>query len=214
MFRKALYNLFIAMFFFSCNEEKVASVAEYSKWLNNPDNGLVVVRRVNGLKLSVKYLPADFLKYKDMQGDEAEQKELKEMNDKYKNTLTFLMTVGPDEEKGNTADIMMSDISNYKEYAERLLTMNFELDRNITLRAGNIELKPVLSALENTYGLSKNRSVVLAFAPTDEEKAAIDNASVIDFSYSDELFAMGILHFEFSENKLHRLPYISELKNR
>ena len=192
---------------FSCKRQQVNSVSYYSKWINNPDNGLFITRKINGLQLSIKYLPSEFLEYKDREGNESAHLE---QND-YKNTLTFLMTIGPDEEKGNKNDIMFDEISSYKEYTERLLALNFEIDKNITLKTRDLELKPVLSNLENTYGLSKNRSIVIAFAPTDEQRKKIEKADELEFTYSDELFDMGTMHFNFSGSDINHLPYISQL---
>lgn len=213
MLKQAIYFLMLVILFSSCKKQQVNSVADYSKWINDPDNGLIITRKVNGLELSVKYLPSEYLQYKDLQRDgKMHQTETKEVKNDYKNTLTFLITVGPDEEKGNKNDIMFNEISNYKEYTERLLSMNFEMDNNIVLKAGDIELKPVLSALENTYGLSKSRSIVIAFAPTDTQRKQLESSDEIDFTYSDELFDMGTMHFNFSGKDINHLPYISQSK--
>jgi hypothetical protein len=191
----------------------VNSVAEYSNFINNPDNGLIVTRKINGLKISVKYLPAEYLEYKEMQGDkEVIKNQLDSLKKEYENSITFLMSIGPDEDKGNKNDIMFDKIANYKEYAERLLSLNFEIDKNITLKTGNLELKPVLSALENTYGLSKSRNIVFAFAVTKADKEEIEKSNELDFSYSDDLFQLGLMHFNFSKNKLENLPLISQWK--
>lgn len=195
----------------SCSKQQVNSVAEYSKWINNPDNGLIVTRKINGLKISVKYLPSDYLVYKEMQDDNgAIKNQLESLKNEYENSITFLMTISPDEDKGNKNDIMFDGITNYKEYSERLLSLNFEIDKNITLKTGNIELKPVLSALENTYGLSKGRNIVFAFAPTKIEKQEIENSAEFDFMYSDDLFQMGLMHFNFTKKDLKNLPLISQ----
>ena len=203
----------LCIFLFSCGKTQVNSVAEYSKWINNPSNGLIVTRKINGLKLSVKYLPAEYLEYKEIQdANNNLKRQLDSLKNEYKNSITFLLTIGPDDDKGNKNDIMFDGIKNYKEYSERLLSLNFEIDKNISLKTGGIELKPVLSALENTYGLSKNRTIVFAFSPTKNEKQEIENSKEIDFIYSDDLFQLGCMHFNFSGNDLKNLPLISEWK--
>lgn len=203
----------LSIVLFSCSKRQVNSVAEYSGWINNPDNGLIVTRKINGLKISVKYLPVEYLEYKEMEGDNGMIKnQLGSLKKEYENSMTFLMTIGPDENKGNKNDIMFDKIANYKEYSERLLSLNFEIDKNITLKSGDVELKPVLSALENTYGLSKSRNIVFAFAITKNEKQEIEKSKDVDFMYSDELFQLGLMHFNFSKNNLENLPLISQWK--
>ena len=202
--------LIICTLLFSCERKEVSSVAEYSKWINNPANGLIATRKINGLQISVKYLPAEYLEYKDIQEDEDSKKQVDDIKKEYKNSITFLMTIGPDEEKGNKNDIMFDRIKNYKEYSERLLSLNFAISDNIQLKAGDVILKPVLSALENTYGLSKNRNIVFAFAPSETEKQLIESCSELDFTYADELFQLGYMHFTFKENNFKKLPTINQ----
>ncbi len=202
---------FLGAVLFSCNKKEVSTVGAYSKWINDPANGLTLTRKIHGLKISVKYLPADYLEYKEMQ-DNSGENQLDSLKKEYENSLTFLMTIGPDEEKGNKNDIMFDGIKNYKEYSERLLSLNFEIEKNVLLKTDNVALKPVLSALENTYGLSKSRNIVFAFAPTQNEKQEIENSNTIDFIYSDELFELGLMHFNFNTSDFKNLPLISQWK--
>lgn len=198
------------MFFLltSCNKKKVNTVGEYSKWINDPQNGLVLKRNINGLKITVKYLPADYLVYKD--GEQLETLKEGSQSKSYENAITFLMNIAPDEDEKNDKDIMFRNISSYKEYSERLLSMNFEIDKSIELKAGSVKLKPALCVFENTYGLSNSRTLVVAFAPTKAEKSVIENVSEIDFIYDDELFQLGCMHFNFDQKNIKNLPLITQ----
>lgn len=195
---------------FSCKKREVNSVEEYSKWINEPENGLIQTKRIKGLKVSVKYLPNEYLVYKETIGNDNTETYKDSLKKEYKNSLTFLMIIAPDEEKGNKNDIMTEGINNYQEYSERLLALNFQLDKNISLRSGTIELKPVLSALENTYGLSKSRNILFVFAANEEQKGKMNDSETIDFVYIDELFSLGIMHFDFANKKLKDLPVIGD----
>ena len=192
----------------SCKTSHVNSVEEYNKWMNDPENGLVKTKKIKGLTVSVKYLPAAYLIYKELGETDYSEKDRDSLKKAYERSLTFLMTIAPDKEKGNKNDIMLEGIVNYKDYSERLLTLNFELDKNVTLKSDNLELKPVLSALENTYGLSKSRSITFVFAPDIKEMEMLKNAKTLDFVYIDELFQLGILHFNFNNEKLKELPVV------
>jgi len=204
------YSLFFGISFLltSCKTSHVNSVEEYNKWMNDPENGLVKTKKIKGLTVSVKYLPAAYLIYKELGETDYSEKDRDSLKKAYERSLTFLMTIAPDKEKGNKNDIMLEGIVNYKDYSERLLTLNFELDKNVTLKSDNLELKPVLSALENTYGLSKSRSITFVFAPDIKEMEMLKNAKTLDFVYIDELFQLGILHFNFNNEKLKELPVV------
>lgn len=205
------YTLFFGIsLLMSCKTSEVSSVEEYNKWMNDPENGLVKTKKIKGLTVSVKYLPAAYLIYKELGEKGYSEKGSDSLKKAYENALTFLMTIAPDQEKGNKNDIMMEGIVNYKEYSERLLMLNFQLDKNVTLKSGEVELKPVLSALENTYGLSKSRSITFVFVPDIKEMERIESAKMIDFVYIDDLFQLGIMHFNFNNEKLKELPVVVE----
>lgn len=208
--KRVVYIACIVLGFSGCIKKKVNTVGEYSKWINEPENGLIITKRIKGLEISVKYLPSEYLTFKEIteSGDNSE-KNAQRIKKEYESAITFLMTIGPDESKNNNNDIMFEDIKNYKEYSERLLSLNFEMDKNVTLKAAHVELKPVLSALENTYGLSKSRNVMFVFSPNDKEIENIKKADAIDFVYTDELFSLGIMHFNFQRNNIENLPIIN-----
>jgi len=209
---KCLYcSLFVVLSCMGCTGKKVYSVEEYSKWINDPENGLTNTRRIKGLKITVKHLPVEYLIYKEQKENNNSSNQFADSLKKaYNNSLTFLMMIAPDEEKGNKNDVMLEGITNYQEYTQRLLAMNFALDKSIRLQSGKVQLKPVLSALENTYGLSKSRNIVFVFAPTAKEKQEINHSGELDFIYTDELFQLGIMHFNFNTKNITELPLIGE----
>lgn len=207
--KKFFYLLFIVFIFSGCTKSKVNSVFEYSKWLADHENGLVLTKKIKGLIISVKYLPSEYLIFKELSEEEGNaEKNAEQVKKEYENAITFLMTIGPDESKNNKNDIMFEDIENYKEYSERLLSLNFEMDKNVALKTKKNELAPVLSALENTYGLSKSRNILFVFSPNEKESEEIKNADDLDFVYTDELFSLGIMHFNFLRKNLENLPII------
>jgi hypothetical protein len=206
---KRIYFLCCLFLIFSCKEE-VTSVAAYSKWINKKENGLISTRKINNLKITVKYLPSDYLIYKDVTGNNLTDAGIDSIKKKYENTLTFLMSLEPDDERGNKSDVMYGGVGSYEEYSKRLLAMNFDMAKNIQLKTDALELKPVLSVLENTYGLSKGRTIVIAFAPDDQQKTKLSESKQWDFIYSDELFQLGTMHFNFNKNDITHLPVIKE----
>ena len=190
----------VTIIFAGCKQSTVSTAHEYSEWFNKEENGCKVVRTVNNMNITVKLLPASFLALKEFESSQGKTT-FEHLYDQYKDSKTFLISFNPDDqEKG--ADVMYKDVANYKEYVERSLTLNFDLESKIKLEAGKKEYTPVLSSLENTYGLSKGRDVYMVFAPT-ENRDELDKAPYFDFIYSDDLYQLGTLHFVFDNNKIN-----------
>jgi hypothetical protein len=186
----------------SCGKQP-STMKEYFEWLNDPANRLVQERKVNGYKLTMKFLPAEYLAYKDMKDEGLGMDAKDSILSLYEKNLTFLLTVGPDEESGNKADVMMSDIGSKEEYTDRVMAMNFVMEDMITLQAGDEKIRPVLSNMENTYGLGKSRSLMIVFAPANKP-----SGPAYDLAYADELFGTGILHFVFDTERINNIPGI------
>ena len=176
------------------------------KWMNNPDKGLIKVRRINGLKLTVKYFPAEFLLYKELKTYEEVNLSLKDsLMEWYKFNHTFLMNISLDEENSKDIDVMRYGVKNYEEYREKFLSMNFDLAQFITLKINDQKLTPVLASLENVYGLSNDRNIHLVFSPGKE---GINDFETMDLIYNDEIFDTGINHFVFQKRDLDSAPSI------
>lgn len=190
--------------------EKPSNIESYLKWLNKEENGILKSKKINGLIISVKYLPAEYLVYKDMEQETG--KNIKDSLMKaYSNSKTFLLTIAPDKEKEDQSDVMYKGIKNYKEYQERVMDMNFDMASYVTLKTETGEFKPVLTNLENTYSLSKSRNIILVFVPNQKED--FNKVNRWDLTYEDPFFEAGIMHFDFKQQDLTNIPAINFWKN-
>ena len=180
------------------------SIEDYLHWLSDPDNGLVKTRSVNGIELKVTYLPAEYMAYTELKEQEQISRlALDSLISYYKSGLYFLLKIGPDEEAGAQGDIMFNGLQSYAEYAERARAMNFDLDQHVWLKSGTQELHPVLSTLENTYGLQEYRNILFAFTPEAGEETISER---MEFIYEDELFGLGTNYFVFNKSTLEKIP--------
>lgn len=198
--------LFI-LFSFACNQTKVKDIEGYLEYLNDGENGLVKTKYVNGLELKIKYIPPRYSAYLELNNNPGAGKNQQDsLLQVYSNNLTFMFTIGPDERKRTGTDIMLRNVASYKEYAERHFAMNFAMEEFITLEAGDKKYKPVLSSMENVYGLDPKRNILLVFSPSEKGDRALFTGEKLDFVYSDELFGLGVNHFVFNRKDIHNIP--------
>ncbi|HET6243903.1 MAG: hypothetical protein H0V01_04455 [Bacteroidetes bacterium] len=175
--------------------------------MNNLENGLIKSKSINGIKVTAKYLPPEFLVYKDLKTHDEFNTFLKDsLMEWYKFNHTFLLNIALDEENKNDMDVMRYGVKNYEEYKEKFISMNFDLTDFISLKIKDKKLSPVLINLENVYGLSKDRNVHLVF--TTDEKTNYTDFEELDLVYNDEIFETGINHFVFQKKDIESIPLI------
>ena len=213
MMRYFISNLLIfsciLISFEGCKQDIHAS-KDFNAVINDQENGYKQCKSVNGVMVTVVYTPPEYVALKKMEASDLKGEMVYDsILENERLFASFMMVFGPDESKGNKNDIMYDCIDNFKEYAERSLTLNFDMENNVELNVNQLAYKPALSSLENTYGLSKDRKVNLVFAPLTS-KMEIAEATNFDFVYSDETFGVGTLHFYFDKKKMQQqIPVIA-----
>ncbi|MCF6361702.1 MAG: hypothetical protein L3J29_13200 [Cyclobacteriaceae bacterium] len=195
LFHSFIYIALLSMSLLTSCSNGISSPNELMHWVNNPDQGLIKTKLINGFKLTVKYLPPQYLAWQDIKGEQYAKNTYDSILNGYTKFRTFLLTIAPDEEHSQ-ADIMFYDVINKVDYKKRVQDLNFNIASYISLHTKSGELFPVLHTLENTYELAKHKSIYLVFADNENIKDLLTSEK-LDFKFSDTLFDTGISHFVF-----------------
>lgn len=196
--------MLIALGMLSCeNKKPFDNVAEITAFLIEDDNGLSKSKEANGYKITLTYLPSEFLAFKDVQETQYNSLLFDSIVNSYQGGLYFLMDISPDE-KSRTGDVMLQDVYSREEYKSRFVNLTFNAEAMITLACPGDEVSyfPVLTSIEHSYGLSDNRQMLIAF----EKIESITNCSSITIEFDDNEFETGINKFSFSWNELKAFP--------
>lgn len=190
---------------------QVASWDELMQYVNDPGNGLVQSKKVNGVEMRVKFMPPDWLAHREIEQHPTYSKaQCDSILNIYKKSTTFLLTLGPDKEK-TKGDIMFRDVSKIEEYNARALEMNFSMQEYVTLSTDKGTYTPVLAHLENVYGLTPGRNVILVFVPGNEHAAPLHESTSISIAYDDPFFGLGKNYFEFKKANIDLIPTLKQL---
>ncbi len=194
-------------FLLSGCEKRFDNLKSIYQWINDPGNGLVKTKNVEGIKLTVKYLPAEFLALKEAKEESVyNAKTYDSLFNLYKSSHTFLLSIASVENE-NSNDPMYKDLEDFPEYKKRAKTMNFDMQSYLTLRTSTEEFKPTLAIMENTYSLKGQRNIYVVFtdqSPKDEMKE-----DAFDFVFNDEIFQTGQNHFIFEKSDITGMPAIN-----
>lgn len=203
--KKCYIGILFLLVLVACNNT-VNTYEEYLAWLNDSENGLTMDKKASGIIIKVKHLPSNYLAYQDLLHESQVNKGMVDSIIKnYDKSLTFLLNIGVDGDV-KKGDIMYHDVKNYEEYKKKLYNMNFDIEKNISLTINEKEYFPVLAHLENVYGLTESRNIMLVFVPETENEQSFYDAKEIAFTYDDELFNTGINHFVFKRKNINNIP--------
>lgn len=175
-------------------------INQYFRWMDDPENGLIIKRTSGDKELTMKYLTVPYLVYNDVKEIENPSDILIDSLTKvYSNSRNFLLTI---RSTSHSEDIMLEGVTNEMEYNQKNMIMNFGISEYLSLKtdAGNTYF-PVLVNMENTYGLQKHKNFYIVFAPTDESERDIMRSKTLDIVYNDQIFSTGIHHFLFKKEK-------------
>ncbi len=200
--------LFFILLILSGCKPVLNSEKEWMSFLANPKNGYVKKKVSSGIELTVKYLPATYLTYKELSKSNYNKTQIDSIYKLYKNQRTFLLAIKPDVSKSE-GDVMYKDVGSYPDYKKRVLELNFEIGDHIRIKAGDKTYLPVLFNMENTYSLTDHRNFYLVFSSDDKKKEELINAEKLDFIFEDDVFGTGINHFSFEKNKIDSNPSLS-----
>lgn len=190
-----------------CNTS-INSERAFYQWLNDPAHGLVQVRETGKIRLTMRYLPPEWIAFRDARRAGTPVKSTYDsLLSQYRNSYTFLLTVEPGV-KNSSTDVMYQGVSSYAAYKERVLQLNFHLETFIHLDTGREKLAPVLHTLENTYSATPGRNIYLVFSRPAQPTPA---PGPLDLVFTDDIFGSGIHHFAFAPQALAGVPSLTPL---
>lgn len=187
-------------------EHRIQSEGELHHWLNDETHGLIRSKTINDFTLTIKYLPKEYLILKELKSvSSSNQYLIDSLAKQYENALAFLMTIKLDE---GERDIMYEGVSNYIDYKQRVIDLNFDMGEYVYLKTPTGKCRPILSTLENSYSLVGHRSIYLLFGDCDAISTP-QNQDTLDLVFEDEIFETGINHFLFKKEDLQNIPSIN-----
>jgi hypothetical protein len=111
--------------------------------------------------------------------------------------LTLLVNLSTDGEH-RRGDVLQGRTDGDLGTADPSWALNFSWEEYATLQCGGKSYKPILSTLENTYGLTQDRNIILVFAPGSANDPDFWSSPVVDLTLNIPHLGTGIQHFKFN----------------
>ncbi|HEX8547984.1 MAG TPA: hypothetical protein VF691_13570 [Cytophagaceae bacterium] len=155
--------------------------------------------------VTVKYLPAEYLTYKELKGKSYSTNEKDSLQRVYNTSRAFIINI---RLKDDRLDPLKENSAGYTEYKNKLEALAFDMESFVTVEADSIEFLPVLSMLHPTQNLGGGKSVYLLFAD-NEKQSGLLKADHLNLIFKDEIFSTGSHKFNFSKKDLNDIPNIA-----
>lgn len=189
----------------SC-KPKTLSPERYLAWVGQNEE-LIKSRKVNGITFQVKYLPADYLAYKEVMMGNGNLGEFDSLKAVYNCGLYFQIVIEADKNDPVYGNLMSYQLSSSQELTERIRYLSFKSDEFIKLRCNGVLYTPVLTHFEGFSQLSNKIlfqvSFILQNYSCDLKTELFDGVSVV---IDDPYWMTGISQFYFDSVSLLETP--------
>lgn len=201
--RLSLVYIFLVVLSTACNRNAEMESKGYYQYLNDPENGLLKSNETSQYKITLKYLPVDYLVYKDCKDIiSPTTKDVDSLRNLYKENLSFLLMIEP-AGVNKSLDVLKDNTSNYAEYKQKFETVNFGIADYVEVNVADTKYKPEIYTVENVYGLTSGKKIFLVFPQAG--KKLKENAQC-EFSFYDDIFNTGIHHFIIEQKDIDKIP--------
>ena len=171
---------------------------EFNEYIANQDNGLMIVKIINGVKYKLTYRPAELLIYQHIRGydsiDDGEISNLKEQYNQYHHMVLSVSYGGREALKG---------VGNFQQFSSLMQDMAFGMDKYVVLTAGNRDtLQLVDFHFSRYFGMGKSNDIILVFS---KEKEPVQS---LTFHLDEFGLRTGDTRFRFEKNNLKKINTI------
>jgi hypothetical protein len=178
-------------------------VDAYKQWMSNY-SPFVKERVVSDIKITARYMPADYLAYKDLKAVNSlvTQQDMDSLSAKFSKGLYFLISLEPtDATKGK---LVRRGITTHEEYNRRVQVLSFNMDAFISLEYGQDNtLSPSLVNYEGLHELGDRINFMVVFP---ESHKVFPDGGKLRLVFEDPFWQTGTNRFSFEVSQITNIP--------
>ena len=168
-----------------CQSNSFKDVATLTEFLQNPQNGYIQHKSINGYDFSLMYKPTDLVVGQQTSAVGLDES-ANELREKYEDFLYFTLSIG----KGGK-EVLSAVPSGRKQFGEMVQQLVFDMDKKVHLTTRSRDTLPLIDyTYPRMYGMSSATSMLFVF-PRKKESLTQE---YLEFSIED----IGLLTGEVS----------------
>jgi hypothetical protein len=194
----------------SCGRPESLPAADYEKWVVGEESGLIQRKKINGVEVIARYMPAELLAYREYRA--FPQTSFDSLKTSYHCGLSFQITLRADKQNGAYGNLMYFNLAGEQDLSERTHYLNFSVPEFIDLKYDGNTYKPVLANFEGYSALGNQLSFQVVFVFPDYECGKFkpvttgNDSDELELTFSDPIWNLGVNHFTFEKKSLEELP--------
>lgn len=185
-FYTILYSLILCSIFcaLACGDNKKSN--KDVAYFYSEDNVAKDKKRINGYEYTVLYIP--------------------EVKTEKQNKIHLCLRIAPDTQLGYKNDVITQRVGSVNELHSRIEKLNFTISDNFYIECKTKEIFPLISHMENTYGLEKGRLIHFVFADSVLGKLSDkpDNEDLV-IVWQDKIYSTGKNYFRIPYSKIKEI---------
>lgn len=179
----------------------------YVNWISSADNGYVKERKIGSAALTVRYLPAYYLAYKEFQNSSNENPSFDSLYNAYRCSLSFQLILSADKSDRTYGNLKYYGLQSADEFPQRANDLNFGAGEYFSIEYDGKIYRPVMHVFEGFDNLNNSLSFVMVFElPEYNCGNPAGKMKNIRFSFNDSLWNLGMNHFEFQRAVFESKP--------
>jgi hypothetical protein len=180
---------------------------DYMQWIASRAETFQRVKEVNGLEISVQYLPADFLAYREfLRSDSVSYDSIRKS---YACGTTFQISVQAERENHVYGNLLQYKLIDQQEIRDRVKYLSFRIEEFIYVEHQGKQYLPALSHFEGFDGVTNKLSFQVVFLiPEFNCGKPVGNFDVVTVTFDDPYWESGKNNFQLARGVFEDLPTI------
>ena len=193
-----------------CGTPSTLSREQYAKWISDIENGLSHYKEVNKVQLNAKFLPSEYLAYREYNLG-TDSIPFDSVWADYKCGLAFQVTLSADKNDRRYGNLMYFDVETQNEISARIQYLSFNISDFMYLKHNEDIVLPVLSNFEGFDQLGNKASFLATFIVPDYQCGSpADSFGNLTLVFDDPYWDLGTNQFEFKRESIVKIPGIKK----
>lgn len=176
----------------------------YANWIQNPTNGLHLVKEMKGLEFSMQYKPLDYIVVMEEKQTALKQAFVESRKSEIGNDTYYFNFRITSKESNSPLDWGTSD---EMAYSERLAYCTFGMQQDLKMIEGTDTLACALFQFVRNYDIAPYLDFVIGFERKNTQETTVDKTII----FEDRTFGIGTIKFLLENNSLKNIPLLKTI---
>lgn len=184
----------------ACTKPAALNVKEYTRWIEQSENGMHTSKKVDDFEFALLYKPVDYLLAMDLKSRQLSKADIQKKKESLKGYQYYTFRIRSTKDN----EFFRTGITDENQYYERLEYFVSNAQNDIMLVEGTDTIPCAVYHFERNYGVSPYNNIVLSF----EERDSTHSKDKV-FIYDDKVLGLGKIAIGIQTSDIKDLPKLN-----